>query len=233
MRRAITPMTIVERELVNNSLEADRSIAIRRDGAVSIRSLKSGKHNTGTEARNLTMPNERKYVVIADAVGAVSTFYFDEAAAARARTVAVSPRCENLRDESTLTGQESLLGYQTYKFEMKPVQINGIEKRETIWLAPILDCRPLRFEVWNIDPKGSSIRSFLRTATSIVVGDPDASLFVIPPDFREVPPSQASRELRELRTQRSFGTNPRDQKLLTGMARMDEQYVHSQQYRPQ
>jgi hypothetical protein len=102
---------------------------------------------------------------------------------------------------------------------------------DTIWLAPELECRPLRFTSTDFDANGKVLRAFERSAMSVKLGEPDERWFAAPADYREVPPSQANRELHNLKTGRPFGEGAYDHKLIPGIKKMDEKYFESQQHR--
>jgi len=230
--RQVTPLTIVERELANETVEADRITFIRSDGAKAVRSLTTGKHNTGSEARNVLLPKERKYVVIADRAGMISTFYLGPEIEQKAGKVASSEQCLATIEGARMVGTESILGFPVNKFEMVRPVVRGTGHKEQYWLAPSLDCRPLRFIEEAVDETGNIIKKFQRTALSVRIGEPDDQEFRIPEGYREAPPSEASRSLREIRLRRPLGNDPSDARLLSAMDRMDKKYNESRQYKP-
>lgn len=93
VRQQLRAMTIMQEEITGN-LQCHTLFAVRTDGAKSTRSLTTGRNNSGSEARTVTFPADGKEVVIADAIKALSTFYFEPAPRERVGTVAVGSRCE-------------------------------------------------------------------------------------------------------------------------------------------
>lgn len=143
--------------------------------------------------------------------------------------VAVGSRCEDAHSGGKLVGEETILGYQTYKFESNGNP--GVTQRESTWLALALDCRSLRYVVERFGDSGQLVSGFEPRALSVTLGEPDPGLFEVPTQYRELTPSQASRELRERRLDIPFGSSKADEKLLPGMAAMDRKYLNSRQYR--
>jgi hypothetical protein len=83
-----------------------------------------------------------------------------------------------------------------------------------------------------LDTSGRVVQTFERTAVSVVVGEPEPGLFQWPADYREIPPSQANRELVEARTGKPFGSTAGDGRLNPGMEAMDKKYFDSQAHKP-
>jgi hypothetical protein len=80
------------------------------------------------------------------------------------------------------TGTETLLGIRTQRWS-RPLGNGG---EEDIWLAPELDCLMLKRESVRRNALRWPVFIDSKEATSIRWGEPDAKLFVIPPDYREV-----------------------------------------------
>jgi len=88
--------------------------------------------------------------------------------------------------QNMLISRETLFGYETYK-----IIIDMKLARRTVWRAPALCCAELRDLFEKLDPQsGRVIAVGDRVATDIRAGEPDAALFEIPVDFRNVPPSE-------------------------------------------
>ena len=72
------------------------------------------------------------------------------------------------------------------------------------------------------------IHVFDREAISIDLAEPDPQLFHVPASYRDMPPSQANRELIEFKTKEPFGSEAKHARLLRGMQLMDDKYWQSQ-----
>jgi hypothetical protein len=229
--KPVTPMTMTERDIIDGKLEVHRMTAIRSDGAIAKLSLKTGKDNTGKEARSTLLPAEQKHIVIVDATKAKSTYYLEPQVVTTAKTVPTSPKCEQVREGATLTGEGIvILGYRTWEYT-DTQQMHGSMRRHRVWLAPDLDCRSLRFLLEDLDAAGAVAGSFETAAMTVTVGEPDSNLFTDPADYREVPPSQAQRELRAYASGKALGPDG-DDRLRPGMDQMDVRYRESQKYKP-
>jgi hypothetical protein len=63
-----------------------------------------------------------------------------------------------------------------------------------MWEAPALSCFPLK-QINYIGPAGGELKALnVYTAKSVVVGEPEASLFAVPSGFTERSPSGEARE---------------------------------------
>jgi len=76
----------------------------------------------------------------------------------------------------TVVGEESVSGYKAIKLS---------KGERTSWFAPDYGCALVR-EVWRFNTGEVSEK----TLVSLVVGEPDPTLFYVPNSYREVPPSQ-------------------------------------------
>lgn len=224
-------MTLTTREIVDGKYEFERGMAIRSDGSKANWSLKTGKNNSGLEARNTLLTGQRKFVLITDAIRAVSTFYQEPFTSAN--FVRPPASCKDAHGESFqfVSKADAILGFETLLFESRdPFQ--GLNRTQRVWLAPALDCRPLRFLSESFDEHGEVTASFERVTLSVETGEPAKELFLIPEDYQEMPPSQAQRGLLEYRDGVPFGTRKSHKGLLPGMDRVDAKYFESQKLKP-
>ena len=221
--RAVQAMTLVFRESAahpnEQPIEVDKLFAVDRQGSRTNLTQPSSKHKTGQEARNVFLTPERKYVVIADAIRAISTFPLTKQKADSAKLITISERCE----ESGLNpvGETKLLDFAAYAYTQSR-RANRLS-RSTSWRAPTLDCRELRYLEEQLDENGQVTHTFERVATKVTLGDPDPALFLIPGGYREIPPSQANLELMERRAGKPID-GPTLQRMKPAMIKMDEHY---------
>lgn len=82
-----------------------------------------------------------------------------------------------------------LLGYDVVKF----VKVLGDARVES-WLAPALNCLELKYTVFRGVDRGQGMPATIVEAKSVVVGEPDATLFAVPSDYSERSPSQVIAE---------------------------------------
>ena len=228
VERSVQPVEITYRETAGNPdeepLEVHKLFAVNSAGAQTNVTLPSSKHKTGQEARNIRIPADRKYVVIADALKVISTFPLTEKAANAAKIVTMTPACEE--EGQHPLDQGAVLGYAVYRYA-KEEERNGHRQRIQSWRSPQLDCRELRFVQERLAGDGKVAHRFERIATRITAGEPSAAIFLVPADYREVPPSEANVGLMERRLGRKL-----DEATLVrirpGLDRMDKQYREAQ-----
>lgn len=238
--RPVKPFTIIQEDLVGGEVSTTKMqvhsvFAVRGDGARTNRPLTTGRNNTFFEARNVLLPSVRKYIVFLDAIKAKSTLYVGAAAVEDARHVKVYPKCEDPTEkEMRFIREDRLLNFTVYEYDRESADFRpGVKQQLKQWLAPDLDCRALKTIDQAIDGTGKILNIFERTALSIAIGEPmDPSWFDSYESYREIPPSQANRELVEFKTSRSFDSDARNNRLLKGLVRMDAKYWESQKWKP-
>lgn len=89
----------------------------------------------------------------------------------------------NLKEEHTI------LGLKTFRW-YRPLEYGGYEEQ---FLAPDLDCLPLRAVLVHNNILRLPVFTDRTEATSIRFGEPNRALFQIPADYREVPDPSAER----------------------------------------
>lgn len=146
------------------------------------------------EMRSVESPVTRSISLIYPQVKSRTTFQMSERYAAF-MTTPVS--CESLWDR--LAGHmesTEYLGFRVLKHIVEPSK--NEPNRDWLlerWMAPDLNCHPLRVVIWDIAADGSRKPRSVREAASVVLGEPDPKLFEIPADYAERPPSEAEREM--------------------------------------
>lgn len=109
----------------------------------------------------------------------------------------VSPRCEPQNLTSSLKleylGEDTVTGLKTFKYRMFPPQPTQHFAEQTFWFAPDLDCYALRAVSERRDEVKKTGTRFVKEATSVTLGDPDATIFVMPGNYSEVAPSELLR----------------------------------------
>ena len=226
--RPVQAMTLILRETAAHAneqpVEVDKLFAVDRHGSRTNVTLPTSKFKTGQEARNVYLTLERKYVVVADAIRAVSTFPLTQLTAEAAQFVAVSQKCEEAGAKPA--GETKILGYTVFGYtEERATQRRS---RSTSWRSPQLDCRELRYLEEQLDADGRVAHVFERVAAKVTLGDPDPALFEIPAGYREIPPSQANLELMERRAGKKI-EGATLERMKPGMLKMDEHYHEGRQ----
>lgn len=221
--RTVQAMTLVFRESAahpnEQPIEVDKLFAVDRQGSRTNLTQPTSKHKPGQEARNVFLTTERKYVVIADAIRAISSFPLTKLTADSAKLLTFSERCEE--SGLNLIGETRILGFAAYGYTQS--RRTSRVSRSTSWRAPTLDCRELRYLEEQLDENGRVTHTFERVATKVTLADPDPALFVIPDGYREIPPSQANLELMERRAGKPID-GPTLQRMKPAMIKMDEHY---------
>jgi hypothetical protein len=147
-----------------------------------------------TEMRSVISPVTRSMSLMFPQAKSVSTFEMGER---RAAYMTASVNCESLWDR--LAGHmesAEYLGFRVLKHIVEPSKSEA--NRDWLlerWIAPELNCHPLRVVIWDIAADGSRKPRSVREAASVILGEPDPKLFEIPGDYVERPPGEAEREL--------------------------------------
>src|SRR5262249_15516446 len=103
-------------------------------------------------------------------------------------------RVKQMRTKSTCTpdpsaSHSSVLGYDVVQaIKTLPAGNHGFLCVE-LWVAPALDCYPLREIVYRSSGGGSEVLTNLREVTSVNPGPPAVDLFVVPRGYAERAPS--------------------------------------------
>jgi hypothetical protein len=119
------------------------------------------------------------------------------------------------------TNQRStILGYDVILVQRNlPGPGKGQKSTIESWRAPALDCYPLRETYTWVGSDGRGPKN-VREVTSIIVGEPDASLFQIPSGWTERSPSQTFQEFRRRYPAQGSHVNPESPQVVE----MDKRY---------
>jgi len=90
----------------------------------------------------------------------------------------------------------TLLGYEVVKVEKELPGPPGELRRAELWLAPALDCFPLKDTLFVGRPGGEVAATNFREVISVALGEPDPSLFEVPVHYVERSPSEVLREFQ-------------------------------------
>ena len=87
-----------------------------------------------------------------------------------------------------------MLGYQVRKVVKDSLSTSDRKVRFEAWLAPALNCDPLKTVNWGARNDGPFFMLEEIVVTSVTPGDPDAALFEIPANYVERSPGEVQAE---------------------------------------
>jgi hypothetical protein len=122
------------------------------------------------------------YVILDEATQSVMTYYF----APDMKLANTGRGCTAVEGE-----RSTMFGYEV----VRVVRESG-SKREEFWAAPSLNCLVVKSTV-TVQEEGQTIEIVRRELTNLVRGNPDPTLFTIPPSYVERTPSKYRAMLRE------------------------------------
>lgn len=165
-------------------------LAVRGDGSTvrSVTVMKPGGRGLA-EQRTVTDLHRGAEISVSGVTESLTTFPLSPKVVLRLKARAVNG-CQNVdrSDKSTI------LGYNVFRFTYNSKLFdNSIMKTEE-WVAPDLNCMPLKAVVRVGKSEAEMRLSNVEEVTEIKMGEPDASLFAIPPSYTELTPSQVTEE---------------------------------------
>lgn len=176
--RYVQFMTAVSNATVENS-DVRGSVsfeAVRGDG-----SQVYGHYNPRLDgktylARRIVVPSTGLNVVVMDDIRAVTSTYLPVGHPDRTGKLRPDPVKDCASSPWKFKGRDNQNGTPVVVQELHDKEV-----RVTRWLAPSLDCAELKSFLERFDPAtGATISKSERTATSVALGEPPASLFEIP-----------------------------------------------------
>ncbi|MGE5646733.1 MAG: hypothetical protein ACM336_13170 [Acidobacteriota bacterium] len=151
---------------------------------------------SSSQARSVTLLPEGMKVDISDRGELKSTRYFRVPPGTKTFRAWRGPRCEYQGGiPLAYKGQDVINGFEVYGYETVREEPPSKKILRTAWFAKDLGCYEMKLHEEVQDGSGKVISVFERTAVKITPGDPDPSLFDVPPSYREVPPSEMERNL--------------------------------------
>lgn len=153
--------------------------AVRSDGSRAEMSVAVGNESEGTKTL-LDVTNKRR-VTIDPKTASQTTYPMSAAAVEDALRGHLCP--------GQLKGEHStMLGYDVVKVTDLMPNTPAAQQRVDLWIAPALNCFPLREEAFLLKEGEVKARN-ISTVISISKGDPDPTLFQVPPGLTERSPS--------------------------------------------
>ena len=162
-----------------------RTAARRSDGAYTEMGHIFGKQGllAGEHARKVTMP-DGSYFTVYDQLRGVTTYSAPESRKKLAATLRNSDNCVHQNEQSV--GKETIMGQDTVA-----VRWPGFPTvRVTQWRALSLNCEALKAIIEEKQPDGTYKMHNQISTVSLVLGEPDPSLFAVPKDYTEMKPSE-------------------------------------------
>ena len=184
------------------SLVQTRTIAVRSDGSIAVLLHLEDPAGSGRVVyrKKVTDVTAERHVVV-EPLGESRVTYPLTAAAAVARAVKPSSSCGG---DAAPTGK--VLGYDAVVAE-KTQPLRGSEEVKTkTWMAPGLDCFPLREEIYFFT-EGKMTQRTVESVVNVVPGEPEAWIFQIPESYVERTPSEAMAEAARRHPERPGCTN--------------------------
>ncbi|NWG13877.1 MAG: hypothetical protein HXY20_10120 [Acidobacteria bacterium] len=172
---------------------------------------------------------QRKSVVVSYPIKAVSTTWYSREAVQAYIQKPHDPTCNN-HPELVEEAQHEMGILGTGSFHGVSVVKHVRETEEAIietWESPECSCEAVLTRATWRNPDGTVQGTTEQIATAIHLGEPDPSLFEIPADFAEKPPSVVANETSRKVHNRDF---PSDSLRKLGSA--DKAYRDSQAHRP-
>jgi len=170
-----------------------RLFAVRSDGSTVTASLTPEgdlKSLPQFGDRTVYLHPQGQYVYVLDRLKLKSTTPLK----ASSRMLPLNPTCLPAGDDkSKPLGTETVAGWLTYIYERSDTAANGSKETRTRWLVPALDCREVQSKL-ELTPVAGPARIMWNRPISITGGEPDAALFAVPEDYREVSPGELESE---------------------------------------
>lgn len=171
-----------------------KTIAVRSDGSwvEAVQTEASGEVQGILLRRKITDVANRKRVVVDPLTESITTYPLSHAAA-QAFAIKSLHSCEA---NGTRLGTDRILGFDVDIVEVQkrydsPAVSNT--RRMKSWVAPELDCFPLRREI-EMDVASKPTKKAIEAVTNISMGEPDRGLFEIPSNYKERSPSEVLAE---------------------------------------
>lgn len=186
------PFTITKHYILiadgRETTQWDQIFASREDGAFVVI---SGLSSAAGPATTLTLPDERKQVLIDRQQRNKSTFPTrDDAVLTFYRPYAGSNCSEVVTDDHTFLGEDQHLGTKVASYGTGGFILSQNRYKDIIRLAPGLNCFAVSRDTIFVDDSGNVKSQSMETATRIQIGFADSNYFEVLPDMKEVTPSE-------------------------------------------
>ena len=159
--------------------------AVRSDGSVVEPRFSTAPDGQMYQQRIITDAAQGKRIVVDGITESITTYVLTDRAVRALRTPGGG--CLNRKGEEA----EPVFGYATVRVEM-PLADKTVQE----WLAPELNCVPLRSTLSKLMPDGTQRVLVRREVGDVAFGEPDAALFTAP-DWPEWSPSQVLELFRQ------------------------------------
>lgn len=94
---------------------------------------------------------------------------------------------------SKFVKEDTVLGWPAFVYESIHTGKDGTITKNTRWFAPVLNCRDMQGRLDITDAAGR-VKTLWNRPASVSPGEPDAALFAVPDEYREVSPGEMERE---------------------------------------
>lgn len=201
-----TPFLLVYVEtsgMPGSETPAQRTVyyAERGDGAIAY-----GVQGTPPGRREVVNLPEKWRVVLSDPLKLKTTYDY----ALRMPDVHVRPLRDDCNPEprqTTPLGVDIIAGYPAYHYQHMLGLGDGTTLDQHYWFSRDLGCFDIQRIVYRRDARGAVTGVFERRVVEVTRGEPDASFFTVPADYREVLPSEFEEAMARNRMGADTGSN--------------------------
>jgi hypothetical protein len=228
-----TPYTVVEVHQspppaasapIERQTEFPRMIAVKSDGSRVTISLTPGGSRSKFGDRLVVLPLQAKEVYVLDDLKLKTTTPLPPPAKPNdVSQVAINPSCAGISYQSVFLKKDTFLSYDTYVYQRTGSTPQGGTQTITYWFAPQLDCVMLESYLEVKEPSGVS-KTFRNYTTSVQIGEPDPSLFIVPDEYTEVSPSGM-----ENARAKALGRSALPDRVVESLRRRDDAYIKAHQ----
>lgn len=199
-------------------VQEESIVAVRSDGSIVEVRRRTAPDGRVVEQKRVSDAPSRKRTVVDGLTDSVTTYRISDTELPRMVT-----RTEQCATSQPGAARVSMLGHEVVRDE-REYKHNASTKRVDAWRAPALNCLALKETFTLTQADGSQFVTNLREVTSVVLGEPDASLFSIPVHYKERSPSEVFQQ-HDTRYS-AQGSNATDPSGFTPR-KLDEIYQHA------
>jgi hypothetical protein len=204
--------------------ESHSVFARRADGSTAEVRFLGPPENRIAPERRVILLDERKKVLVSDMIQSLSTTFLSDYEFKFLKGPPLDPTCSGPHDAGRATrvlGNAILSGVKVVGHIEE-----GKADRFELWEAPELNCYPVK-SVQEWKDESGVVNSRTERTASVTLGEPSPSLFEVPGNYREKPPSVFETDLRAYQHRPEL--TPQQ---LVGMYKADQTYYKSREYAP-
>lgn len=190
--------------------------------------------------RRITLVPKLTTVTVHDASRTTSTEYFappPQHATFKKRDNP-SDDCASRVKSGLFVAATNILNVRAIQYRSQSQIVNDEIKTDDLWVAPTLGCEPIQIKTEWRGTDGVLRDTFEKIPVRITLGEPDSSLFRVPAEYKEVPPSEQEElvsrgTLGSIRGEAAERAYKPTKEQLEQWKRLDQRYFESRKLRPQ